>query len=297
MEPQARLLHTQEPLAHPEADMPLGNRAPCGPEDLGSDSSTLVLKVGYRGARFSGFAAQEGQPTIAGELNEALSVLLRRPAEVVCAGRTDAGVSALGQYVSLPVSARERRDYSAARLLRSLDALTSDDISLRGVWEAPAGFSARFDAEKRCYRYRIATGSRPVMAQGTALWVRQELDLASMDEATGYLVGEHDFKSFCKAASAEGKSTCREILRCQVSAGQEYGEALVYIDVEGNAFLHNMVRIITGTLLEVGAGRRAPSWVGEVLSAADRRAAGPTAPPEGLFFIEVHYPNGLLRPW
>ena len=80
MEPQTRFLHTQEPLANPGADMPLDNRVPCGPEDLGSDSSTLVLKVGYRGARFSGFAAQEGQPTIAGELNEALSVLLRRPA-------------------------------------------------------------------------------------------------------------------------------------------------------------------------------------------------------------------------
>ena len=260
-------------------------------------AGTLVVRLGYRGAGFAGFAEQPGQRTVAGELRLALQTVLRRPVELTCAGRTDAGVHALAQYVSLPVDAEELA-LPADRLTRSLVALTPDDISLRALYRAPVGFSARFDAQARTYRYRIAAGeARPVLAWDHAWWYRGALDVAAMHEAAQVLVGEHDFKSFCKAASAEGRPTCRCLERVEVARVEEAGEELVAIDVTGNAFLHNMVRTIAGTLVEVGRGHRDPAWVGQVLAARDRTAAGPCAPAQGLTFVGVRYPEGLLEPW
>ena len=259
--------------------------------------TTLVLRVGYRGADFCGFADQPGQRTVAGELTRALTTLLHRAPELTCAGRTDAGVHALGQYVSIPVTDEEGA-LSGRTLLTALNALTGDDVSIMAVLRAPAGFSARFDALSRTYRYRISPGpSRPVLCAGHAWWLRHQLDVDAMDEAAHLLEGEHDFKSFCKAASAEGKSTVREVISCVVSRAEEAGEQLVAIDVEGSAFLHSMVRTMTGTLVEVGRGHKDPSWVTEVLAACDRRAAGPCAPANGLTFVGVSYPDGLLEPW
>ena len=260
-------------------------------------AGTLVVRLGYRGAGFAGFAEQPGRRTVAGELRLALQTALRRPVELTCAGRTDAGVHALAQHVSLPVSAEELA-LPADRLMRSLVALTPDDISLRGLYRAPAGFSARFDAQARTYRYRIAAGeARPVLAWDHAWWYRGALDVAAMHEAAQVLVGEHDFRSFCKAVSAEGRPTCRCLERVDVARVEEAGEELVAIDVTGNAFLHNMVRTIAGTLVEVGRGHRDPAWVGQVLAARDRTAAGPCAPAQGLTFVGVRYPEGLLEPW
>lgn len=266
----------------------------------GADDPTLVLQVGYRGADFSGFAAQENQPqlrTVAGELERALQTFLRRPVELTCAGRTDAGVHALAQHVSLPVTAEEAETLSARRLLGALTALTPEDISIRGVYRAAPGFSARFDAISRSYRYRIACGPQPVLAWGHAWWLRHGLDVEAMDAAAQALLGEHDFKSFCKTSSAEGKPTCRNVMRCRVAAVNEAGEDLVAIDIQANAFLHNMVRAIVGTLVEVGRGLREQDSLPDVLAACDRRAAGPTAPAKGLTFVGVAYPDGALQPW
>ena len=263
---------------------------------------TLVLRVGYRGANFSGYAEQEGQRTVAGELRRALEVLLRRPCELVCAGRTDAGVSALAQYVSLPITEEELKR-EPQRLWRSLMAMTPEDISIRGLYLAPAGFSARFDAVGRKYRYRIACGNaQPVLAWDYAWWVRSPLDARAMHSAAQVFVGEHDFRSFCKVSSAQkllsdGRSTSRFIRSVSVKEVSEAGEDLIAIDVEGNAFLHNMVRIMVGTLVEVGRGRRTQDWVRSALEACNRRAAGPTAPPTGLVFEDVTYPEGLLEEW
>lgn len=259
--------------------------------------ATLALRVGYRGAGFCGFAAQPEMRTVEGELRRALETLLRREVELTCAGRTDAGVHALAQYVSLPVTPGEL-ERPARSMLAALNALTPDDISVMGLYTAPAGFSARFDALSRTYRYRICPGpARPVLSAGHAWWIRHALDVEAMDAAAGLLVGEHDFKSFCKAASAEGKSTVREVISCEVSSIEEVGERLVAVDIVGSAFLHSMVRTITGTLVEVGRGHRDPSWASEVLAACDRRAAGPCAPANGLTFVGVSYPQGLLVPW
>ncbi|MDO4806886.1 MAG: tRNA pseudouridine(38-40) synthase TruA [Coriobacteriales bacterium] len=265
-------------------------------------SATLVLKVGYRGAGFSGYAEQDGERTVAGELRRALEVLLRRPCELTCAGRTDAGVSALAQYVSLPVMAREL-EREPRRVWRSLMAITPEDISIRGLYVADQGFSARFDAQSRSYRYRIACGNaQPVLAWDYAWWVRNELDVESMSEAVQALVGEHDFRSFCKVSSAQklledGRSTNRCVTRAEVTCVCECGEDLIAIDVDGNAFLHNMVRIIVGSLVEVGRGNRSAEWLQRALVACDRRAAGPTAPAKGLVFQNVVYPTGALVPW
>lgn len=268
-----------------------------------ADERTLVVHLGYRGAGFSGYAEQEGRRTVAAEVRRALETLLRRPCELTCAGRTDAGVSALGQYVSLPVSVAELVDRSPMRFWRSLMAITPEDISVRGLYVAPAGFSARFDARERAYRYRIACGNaQPVLAWDHAWWCRGELDVDAMHEAAQALVGEHDFTSFCKVSSAamlaeEGRSLSRNLRRVDVRRQMEAGEELVFVDVAGNAFLHNMVRIIVGTLVEVGRRRRSASWVAEALEARDRRAAGPTAPAAGLVFERVTYDAGALVPW
>ena len=268
------------------------------------DRATLVLELGYRGGAFSGFAEQEGCRTVAGELRLALRTVLHREVELVCAGRTDAGVHAVSQYVSIPVSGDEL-ELSGRRLMASLTALVPDDMSVRRILRAREGFSARFDAQARRYRYRISCGRvRPGLLWGYTWWLRPAatLDVDAMQRAASLLVGEHDFRSFCKVSSARmlldaGRSTSRCLETVKVSHAVEMGEPIVAIDVEGNAFLHNMVRIMVGTLVEVGRGQRDPSWVGEVLAACDRRAAGVTAPPEGLAFVGVDYPTGLLAPW
>lgn len=276
-------------------------------EDMKSEfeaAGTMVVELGYRGADFAGYAEQPGQRTVAGEMRRALETVLRRPVEMDCAGRTDAGVHALAQYVSLPVTADELT-LSQRRLMASLVALTPDDISIRGIYQAPVGFSARFDAACRHYRYRVSCGpTRPVMGWDHTWWLRTvpELDVAAMNEAADALLGEHDFRSFCKASSAEllladGRSTSRYLSVAKVNEVTEAGEDLLAFDVAGNAFLHNMVRAIVGTLVEVGRGRRPVGWVADVLAACDRSAAGPTAPAAGLTLDCVDYPAGALSPW
>lgn len=261
------------------------------------EGGTLVIRLGYRGAGFSGFAEQPGVRTVAGELRRALETTLRRPCELTCAGRTDAGVHAIAQYVSLPVG-EDELSLPGSRLMRSLCALTPDDLSVQALLRAPAGFSARFDALSRSYRYRIAASqARPVLTWDHSWWYRGELDADAMAEAARPLLGEHDFKSFCKASSAEGKPTCRYVASLDVARVTEAGEELVVVDVTGNAFLHNMVRTIVGSLVEVGRGHRPVGWLADVLAARDRTAAGPCAPAKGLTFVGVEYPELTLTPW
>ena len=258
---------------------------------------TLVIRLGYRGADFAGFAEQPGVRTVAGELRRALETTLRRPCELTCAGRTDAGVHAIAQFVSVPVS-EDELGVPGTRLMRSLAALTPDDISVQALFRAREGFSARFDALSRSYRYRIAASqARPVLAWDHSWWYRGELDVDAMSAAARPLLGEHDFKSFCKASSAEGKPTCRYVAALDVSRVTEAGEELVAIDITGNAFLHNMVRTIAGSLVEVGRGHRPVEWLEKVLEARERTAAGPCAPAKGLTFVGVEYPELTLTPW
>jgi tRNA pseudouridine38-40 synthase len=252
-------------------------------------SSTIALTVSYDGARFAGFARQPGLRTVQGQLESALATSLRCEVETIGAGRTDAGVHALGQVVSFSTEAAGA-DHAA--LLRSLNGLVGEGIVVTGVRAAADGFSARHSAVEREYRYRIVPGPVPPLFLATvAWWVKGPLDLGAMREAAAALIGEHDFKSFCVASSAEGKRTHRRLDVIEVTPESMLGEHSICVRVAGNAFLHSMVRTIVGSLVEVGGGRRPPSWLGEARAACDRSAAGPTAPPHGLTLWHVTYPD------
>lgn len=249
----------------------------------------IVLSVSYDGTALSGFARQPGCDTVQRRLESALATILRAPVEAVGAGRTDAGVHALGQVVTYEASGAEP---DSRAFIRSLNALCGPDVVVTGIRRAAPGFSARFSAVGREYRYRIVPGPvAPVFLERYAWWTPTALDLGGMREAAGYLRGEHDFRSFCVAPSAIGKRTVRRVEAIEVVPAQEMGEHCIVVRIVGNAFLHSMVRIVVGSLVEVGRGKHPASWMDEALQACDRAAAGPTAPPQGLTLWHVDYPE------
>jgi tRNA pseudouridine38-40 synthase len=251
----------------------------------------VALTVAYDGRPFAGFARQPGLDTIQGRLEGALGTALRREVETVGAGRTDAGVHALGQVVSFDACAG---DPDPARLRRSLDALTGEGLVVREARLARAGFSARFDATAREYRYRIVDGAAPpLFLERFAGHCSAKLDVEAMRSASTCLLGEHDFRSFCVAESAEGKSTTRRLDVLEIAEEEHLGERCVTVRLVGNAFLHSMVRVIVGTLVEVGAARRDTEWVLAALETRERAAAGPTAPAHGLVLHAVEYPDDV----
>jgi tRNA pseudouridine38-40 synthase len=251
---------------------------------------TLSLTVSYNGEPFNGFAKQPGQCTVQGELEHALGLIFRREVPIVCSGRTDAGVHALGQVVSFDLTADELEERNLYKVRRSLNALTHEGITVREVAERDPGFSARFDARWREYHYHLCTDEVPPLFMRNFSWhVGGKLDVDAMQAGANYLVGHHDFKSFCMAASAVGKPTERNLMEVSFSEESIMGEQVLTVKVVGNAFLHSMVRTIVGTLVAVGKGQRSPEWVGEVLAARNRTAAGENAPAAGLVFWRVEY--------
>lgn len=255
-----------------------------------SGQQTAVLTVAYNGEPFCGFAKQPAQLTVQGNIEEALALLLRRDMETTCAGRTDSGVHAIGQVISFDTTEEEFRSRDPQKFVRSLNALTDENIIVKELVFKPSGFSARFDALAREYHYHIYSGSTPpVFVKDFAWYVPGNLDVNAMRLGAKYLIGEHDFKSFCKAVSAQDKPTHRCIFDITIETQKVFDEEVLTIVVVGNAFLHSMVRTIVGTLVSVGLGRRKPEWVGDVLAACDRNAAGETAPANGLVFWHVCY--------
>lgn len=258
---------------------------------------SLALLVAYDGQPFHGFARQKDPHllTVQGEIERALELLVKRPVETVCSGRTDAGVHAYGQVVSFCLDEDEWSARSPHAWFRALNALTHEGVQVRDIAQAPAGFSARFDALSRSYRYYIAAQPFDALALKDMSWrVNYVLNIEAMQKAAHYMVGEHDFKSFCISASAEGRSTVRTVHRCEVQYERIMNDDMVRIDVVGNAFLHSMVRTMVGTLVSVGRGQHDPEWVIDVIEARSRAAAGEKAPACGLTFMEVAYPDGAL---
>lgn len=254
---------------------------------------SMFVTVAYDGAPFHGFARQEGLPTVQGAIEDALATALRRPVATVGAGRTDTGVHATGQVVSFLAEEGELPELQA--LARSIDALTPEAIAVRAVRPARPEADARFAATSRSYRYRIAPGRpRPVLTRGLVWWVPRPLDVDAMRAGAAALIGEHDFRSFCVTASGVDKRTIRSIDRLEVDTESLAGTDVLAVRVQGRSFLHSMVRIIVGTLVEVGRGARDPGWVAEALAAGDRAAAGPTAPPQGLVLEHVTYPEEIF---
>ena len=262
--------------------------------DTAGIDAQLAVVLSYDGAPFCGFARQPGKETVQGDIERAFSLALRRPVEVVCAGRTDAGVHARGQVVSFPVTRDEVGRGNLARLKRSFQALTDDAISIQTLSVMPPEFSARFSAVEREYRYLIMpAGRHPLFLRDWCWDVRRPLDVDAMNAAAALLEGEHDFKSFCLAASAAGKNTVRTLREVKVVPVNVMGEDALSVRVVGTAFLHSMVRSIVGTLTMVGSGLREPAWVGDVLAARNRSAAGENAPAKGLVFWRVSYRGGI----
>ena len=222
---------------------------------------------------------QPDRRTIQGTIEESLERLLREKAALVSAGRTDAGVHASAQVAHF----RTGSDLPVVRIERGLNGLLPDDIAIRKAEEVPLSFHARFDARSRRYRYRIARRRRAI--ERRFLWVvHADLDVARMQEASDGLIGAHDFTSFCAADSESDTRIC-EVTECR---WEQDGEE-VRLEIEANRFLHNMVRVIVGTMVDVGRGRLASGAISEILEAKDRRSAGRTAPARGLCLVSVRY--------
>lgn len=239
------------------------------------------LTLEYDGAGFAGWQVQPGGlRTVQGELGAALARLAGRACRPVGASRTDAGVHAEGQVASVELET----GLDAARLARALNGLLPNDLAVVAAAEVGPEFHARFSARSKLYRYRIWNGATPSPLRAPRTHrVFTPLDLAAMRRGAGHLLGRHDFRSFQAARSAPG-STLRTLSRVDVE-GETRGEVRLW--VEGDAFLRHMVRILAGTLVEVGIGRRPADGLPALLAARDRRRAGPTAPARGLCLVRV----------
>lgn len=245
------------------------------------------LDLAYDGAGFAGFARQPGLRTVQGEVEKALSLVLKAETPVAGAGRTDAGVHAFRQVVAFD----HEGVVESARLLRMLEGLLDADVSPLALYEVARGFDPRRDALAREYLYLISREPAPIVRRLTWRW-QGPLDAGAMADAAALLVGRHDFSSFGRVEPH--KRTERRLLRLDVGVIGIMGVELVAIRAVADSFLRGMVRGIVGTLVEVGRGRRPPSWVREVLSARDRGVGGPAAPPHGLFLAAVHYDGAAL---
>ena len=253
---------------------------------------TCAAQLSYNGAPFHGFARQPHQCSVQGNVEAALATLFRIPVQTVCAGRTDAGVHARRQVISFDMPASFEERIRSPRSLFALNALTHDAIAIHDIQVVEQGFSARFDAIERTYRYLIYNAVAPCVLIAPLCWhITKPLDVSAMQQAAQFFIGEHDYKSFCHAPSAVGKPTCRFVRCVNIIPVEVWGYACVAIEVVGNAFLHSMVRTMVGTLVHVGLGKRQPQWIEQVLHARDRRAAGPCAPACGLTFWDVSYPS------
>lgn len=251
---------------------------------------TVILDIAYYGKPFCGFARQTDELTVQGNIEEVLLKIFGKTIETTCAGRTDSGVHAKHQFVSFNLNEQEENKFSEHKLMGSIESLTHDDIHINSVKFTNEEFSARFDAKLRKYSYFICNQKNPALIMRNFSWhVSKDLDIDSMKKASQFLIGEHDFKSFCVAASAKDKTTMRNISNIEFIEHNIFGDNVIEICVDGNAFLHSMVRTIVGTLVKIGLGNRDFEWMQEVLDAKDRQAAGECAPAEGLVLMDVIY--------
>jgi len=243
----------------------------------------LKLIVEYDGEAFQGWQLQPGGPTVQSVLEQALATALREPVRVRGAGRTDAGVHARGQVAAVRVT---QVPADLARLQKSLNALTPDDVAVRAIEIVGDDFDPRRHARSRAYEYRILNAPAPSPLWRRHAWqLPRALDVDAMAAAAALLVGEHDFAAFRAADAEVVRSTVR---RAFVSRIDREDEMLVY-RIEATAFLKHMVRNIVGTLVEVGSGVRPANDMAAVIESRDRGRAGPTAPPHGLCLVAVRY--------
>ncbi len=244
--------------------------------------------VEYDGTGFSGWQALTGRRTVQAELEQALGKVANHAVRTVAAGRTDAGVHALQQVVHFDTEVH-RSDHA---WLLGVNSLLPRDVNLRWIQAVPAEFHARYGARARSYRYVIHNHrARSALLHNRVGWWPQVLDAAAMHAAAQCLTGTHDYSAF-RHSQCQSKSAVRTITRLDVTRSGDF----IVLDIQGNAFLHHMVRNIAGTLAEVGLGRQPAAWVRQVLELGDRRKAGITAPAGGLCFIGPRYPAEFAIP-
>ncbi len=247
----------------------------------------IRLVVEYDGGSLCGWQRQDNGPTVQGHLETALASILQHDVVVTGASRTDAGVHARGQVASF----RTDRAIPLHGIRRGLNSLLPDTIAVSDAREAPDDFHPRFSATGKHYRYTIFVRPARSPRWRDRAWHLVELDLDAMREGAAWLLGEHDFAAF-RAAGCTARTTVRRIDAIDIVAAADPEDPtgqVVTIDVRGNAFLRMMVRIIVGTLADVGSGRWPPSQVAEILAAKDRTKGGKTAPAHGLELVSVRY--------
>lgn len=241
----------------------------------------IGLVVAYDGTNYCGWQVQPNGITIQGVLNETLTRFLGEPVEVMGASRTDAGVHALGNVAVFDTCARMPGD----KFSYALNQRLPEDIRIQLSEEVEPDFHPRYCDSEKTYEYRILNRRFPVPTERLySYFYHYKLDVKKMREATSFLVGRHDFASFC-GAGAQVKSTVRTITSMNVERDGD----IITIRVSGEGFLYNMVRILAGTLIEIGNGQYPPERMEEILKARSREAAGPTAPAHGLTLVGIRF--------
>ena len=248
----------------------------------------IALGIEYNGAHYFGWQRQREVKSVQESLEKALSVVANHPIEVQCAGRTDAGVHGTGQVVHFDTTATRKM----VAWTMGANANMPKDIAVRWAKEVPEEFHARFSATARRYRYVIYNHAyRPAILDKGISHYHGDLDAEKMHLAGQYLLGENDFTSF-RAAHCQSRSPWRNVMHLNVS---RHGHFIV-VDIKANAFVHHMVRNIVGSLIVVGRGEQPTEWIQWLLQAKDRNLAGPTAKAEGLYLVEVDYPQEFDLP-
>ncbi len=241
----------------------------------------IKLIIEYDGSGYVGWQWQPNGLSIQQVLEDALSKILKEPVRVISSGRTDSGVHAMGMIAAF----RTKKNVPLKAFREGLNSILPPDIAVRDAFEMPAEFHPRKDALGKLYRYTIwNTPLRSPLNRFNSWQLKDELDLEAMRVAAAHFIGEKDFSAF-RAAKCSAKTTVRRIDSLEIYRDKDF----IFIDVKGNGFLRNMVRIIVGTLVEVGRGAMSPGDIPEVLEGCDRVKSGITAPPQGLCLVEVFY--------
>lgn len=242
----------------------------------------IKLTIEYDGTNYHGFQRQtDNIPTIQQMLEEKLGILLKHHVTVTGAGRTDAGVHARGQVINFLTEC----SIPTERFVYAINSLLPEDIVVSSAEEVDGTFHAQFSAKGKVYRYHIYNDLMPsVFDRLYSYHVFQKLDVVKMQEAATFIVGRHDFTAF-RAAGSTARTSVRTIHRLEIINISPH----IYLTVEGDGFLYNMVRIITGTLVYVGKGKLTPEDVQNFVESGNREEAGPTVPPQGLCLMEVKY--------